>query len=206
MSSRRTARGNRLGLALVGLALLGAAGYTLLRVSLRLPGQPATDPVIPAAFREFARSTTWFWPTMAGGVGLIGLLALRWLLVQLRTGRVRRLVLEEDRYGTATLDARLGASSVADEIASLPGVHGARATFVEARDVALLRVRVVADRQADVGELRTRVLEILEWVRHSLEVDSLPALVQIRLGRVPWILADAGGDPGGGPARRRRRR
>jgi MFS family permease len=30
--------------------------------------------------------------------------------------------------------------------------------------------------------------------------------LDVRLGRVPWILADAGGDPGGGPARRRRRR
>src|ERR1035438_1387908 len=43
-------------------------------------------------------------------------------------------------------------------------------------------------------------------VRCARPAVEAPGPGQIPLGRVPWILVDAGGDPGGDPARRRRNR
>ena len=181
MTSRRTARGNRLGLALVGLALLVAGGYALSRGTGRLLGVPASDPLIPASLRDLARSQPWFWPAVAVAAGAIALLALRWLLVQLRTGHLRRLVLDEDEHSTVTLDTRALASVTADDIASLPGTRRARVAFADGVAPFLVTATVVADEHADLAQVRSHVLRSLRRIRDILEADSLPALIRLRL-------------------------
>jgi hypothetical protein len=179
--SARTARGNRLGLALVGLALLACAAYTLVRGSGELSALPAGEPIIPAPLRELALTNSWFWPAVAVAAGVVALLALRWLLVQARSDRLDRLVLDEDERGASYVDARAFGSVVADEVAALPGVRRARALLVGAPDGAQLHLRVAVDENVDVDQLRSGVQETLRDARHALEDSNLPAVVRIRL-------------------------
>jgi hypothetical protein len=179
--SRRTTHGNRLGIALVALGLLAPAGYTLLRGTGRLSGEPATEPVIPASWRALAGTEGWFWPALAVGAGLVALLALRWLLVQARTGHEWRLILDQDPYGSTTVDARALASTVADEIASLPDTRSASAAFVDGLGPPRLSIRITVDETTDLGQLQASLLDVLANVRQSLEVNTLAALIRLRV-------------------------
>ena len=88
--SRRTARGNRIGLVVVGLVLLAAGAYALARgVAVRpeLLGS-AHAPLTDQHVRRYPTSQSWFWPVVAGVTVMIALLALRWLAVQARTDAV----------------------------------------------------------------------------------------------------------------------
>jgi hypothetical protein len=177
--SRRTARGNRLGLALVALGLLAPAGYTLLRGTGRLPRVPADEPVVPASWRDLARAQGWFWPAVAVGAGLVALLALRWLLA--RAGHESRLILDKDPYGSTTVDAQALTSTVAHEITSLPGVRRAGAGFVRGRGPARLWITVTIDDVADLDQLHAGLLGVLADVRQSLELETLAALIRLRV-------------------------
>jgi len=179
--SARTARGNRFGFAFVGLALLACAGYALVRGSGELVALPADEPIIPASLRELARTEPWFWPAIAVAAGVVALLALRWLLVQARSDRLDRLVLDEDERGASYVDARALGSAVADEVAALPGVRRARAFLVDALDGAQLHLRVAVDEDVDVDQLRSGVQQTLRDARRALEGIDLPALLHVRL-------------------------
>ena len=179
--SRRIARGNRLGLVLVGLVLLIAATYTLLRGTGQLAGMPANDPVVPASLREYTKNVWWYWPAIAAGAGVVALLALRWLLVQLRTDRLNTLTLEADERGATHVDARALSAAVADEVASLPGVRHARATVADTGKGAELHLTVIADENTDVDHLRIGALTSVIDARHALQGLTLPAVVDIRL-------------------------
>jgi hypothetical protein len=181
--SARTARGNRIGLALVGLALVGPAAYTLLRGTGQLAGLPADGPVVPAPLRELASTEQWFWPAVAVGVGLVTLLALRWLLVQARSDKLDKLVLDEAQHGATYLDARALGSATADQVAALPSVRRARATLVDISNAAQLRLTLVVDQDLDMDELRSGVLAALHDSRRLLQHENLHAVVHLRVRR-----------------------
>ena len=86
---RRTGRGNRIALLLIGLALLlgGAAG--LLRGLNVWPGWLGAPHalIIDKATRHWVAGQPWFWPTVAAVSVLVFLLALWWLAAQGRPGR-----------------------------------------------------------------------------------------------------------------------
>jgi hypothetical protein len=181
--SRRTARGKRLGLGLVGLTLLIPATYILLRGTGQLAGMPANDPVLPASLRDYAKNVWWFWPAVAAGAVVVALLALRWLLVQVRTDRLSTLTLEADQRGATYVDARALSSAIADEVASLPGVRHARATVANSGKGAELHLTVIADEDTDVDHLRAGALTSVIDARRALEGLAMPAVTDLRLRR-----------------------
>ena len=84
--ARPTERLNRVLLTIVGLLLVAAGIYTLLRSWGALGDAAAAEPLFTANARDWVqRNEEWFWPVMAGVSTLVALLALRWLLAQLRT-------------------------------------------------------------------------------------------------------------------------
>jgi hypothetical protein len=181
--STRTARGNRIGLALVGLALVGAAAYTLLRGTGQLAGLPADEPVVPTSLRDLASTEQWFWPAAAVGAGLVALLALRWLLVQARNDRLDKLLLDKDEHSTTYLDARALGSAMADQVAALPAVHRARAALIDTPDTAQLRLTLVVDQELNMDNLRSDVLAALHNSSRLLEDENLRAVVHLRIRR-----------------------
>ena len=94
---RRTARGNRLGLVVVGVVLLAGA-VALFGARLGWYGRPGRHArVYPGSAATFVRDNSdWLWPVAAAVAIVLGLVFLRWLLVQPRTDTVRRVVLDTD--------------------------------------------------------------------------------------------------------------
>src|SRR4051812_48765032 len=143
---------NRIVLAIVGLVLVAAGGLGI------AAGAGAFDaahaPLLPRGVRDFASTTTWFWWVVAAGALIIALLALRWLLDQLRTDRAARLDLTtDDRDGLTVLHSGALTDAVADEAKSLRGVTGASAQLRERRGKRLL-LAVHLGEYADIADVR----------------------------------------------------
>jgi uncharacterized protein YbjT (DUF2867 family) len=111
------------------------------------------------------------------------LLALRWLLVQARSDRLDKLLLDEDEHGTTYLDARALGSVMADQVAVLPAVRRARAALVDTPDIAQLRLTLVVDQELDMDDLRSGVLAALHDSSRLLEDENLRAVVHLRIRR-----------------------
>lgn len=184
--SNRTARGNRIGLAVVGLVLIAAAAVALARgLGLRrsLFGR-AADSVTNQRVRAFAADHMWLWIALAVVAILIALLALRWLVVQTRSESLGTLRLESDtRRGGTTLPAgALTAELRRDLDESLyPRRTSATLTGRSARPRLALTVTLEPD--ADPAAAKQRIQEALDRLRRAMETDRLTATVEIRTGR-----------------------
>jgi len=110
-----TRRANRTVLALIGFVLL-AAGAAGIAAGTGLFGDGVrTNKVIPQDTRDWVAAHDWFWLAVAAGSILIALLALRWLLAQTSTNRLRQLDVESDRSAGRTV---LSGTAVTDAIAA----------------------------------------------------------------------------------------
>ena len=122
-------RGNRVLLTLLGLLLLAAGRLGLALSYAAFGAARARQPLLLPAARQFAhRNAGWFWPVVAVVAVVLGLLALRWLVRQVGTDRVRHLELEPNpSSGTTTASSSAISDAVTDEVESY---HGADAASV----------------------------------------------------------------------------
>jgi len=180
MSSRADAA-NRVVLFLLGL-LLAAAGGLGLALSVGAFGNArATAPVLPDNVRTFPATHTWFWWAMAGAALLIALLALMWLMAQLRTSRVARFDLTTDaREGYTTLNAGALTQAVEDEVDAVPGVTRASARILD-RPRRRLSLTVGMTDTADIDRLRTALEDdVVAHVREAVDDPALPVEIELR--------------------------
>ena len=172
---------NRIVLFLLGLLLVAAGGLGL-ALSLGAFGDSrATSPVLPENVRTFPAKETWFWWALAGVALLIALLALMWLIAQLRTNRVSRLDLTTDaREGYTTLLAGAVTHAVEDEVGGMPGVTGASARIHDHRRQKL-SLRVGMTDTTDIDELRTQLENgVVAHVREAVGDPELPVDIELR--------------------------
>ena len=160
----RTARGNRIGLGLTGIVLLPAAGICWPDRWAPSARSRPRDPVYAGRHRRLgARSS-------GRGCGsrsprsavVVGILALRWLLVQLRSDSLGRVVVDSDRTsepgsGRADLPAQAVAGAVGREIDTYPGVSRVHAGLTGRPDEPELRLRITVDPDADLARVRRRI-------------------------------------------------
>jgi hypothetical protein len=152
----RTARGNRIGLSLTGLVLLAGGGYLLARSLGAFGARQAADPVYADSTVDRVHAARpWLWLIIAALAVVVGILAVRWLLVQLRSDSLSRVVLDSDRTcepgsGRADLPARAVAGAVGREIDTYPGISGVHAGLAGRPDERELRLRVTVDPDADL--------------------------------------------------------
>jgi hypothetical protein len=181
VSNRRTARGNRVGLAVVGALLLVTAIAALARGLDLLPdllGDP-DEPVLADRVRNVA-AEGWFWPAVAAGCLVVALLALRWLLAQVRSDATRTLRLETDpSRGQTSLPARVVAAAVTDDLASLPLRH-TRAAITGRPDRPRLELALTLAPDPDLYAVRQGLHRTLSRHRQALETPDLPATVLFR--------------------------
>jgi hypothetical protein len=173
---------NRVVLTLIGLLLFAAGGLGL-AAGAGAFGK-AKGQLLPGNVRDFARTTNWFWWVVGAGALIIAVLALRWLVDQLRTDRASRLDLTtDDRDGTTMVHSGALTDAVADETESLRGVTGASAQLRDRRGKRLLLAVGLSD-HADIGELR-RSLEgqVVAHARQAIEDPTLPVDIELRQGR-----------------------
>jgi len=152
MMTNRTARGNRVGLAVTGLVLLIAGGYVLARSLGAFGSTQARQPVYTDAEAGWIRTTIWIWLAVAAVGVMIAILALRWLIVQLRTERLNRLIVDTDAGAVDGADVAVGrtdlpagalSTAVGSEIQTYPGVRSVHAYQTGDPDVPRVRRRIV---------------------------------------------------------------
>lgn len=182
---RHTARGNRLGLVLVGIVLL-AGGVALYGAHAGWYGASGPDTsVYPDGARSFVGDNSgWLWPVAGVVAILVGLVFLRWLLVQPRTDSIRRVALDSDGdepgAGRTVLAASAVTDAVEDDVETVRGVRRSHASLTGPRDAPTLWLSVTTAADADLGRLRRHVRsQTLPGVRAALEQPSMPAYITV---------------------------
>ncbi|MDL4818546.1 alkaline shock response membrane anchor protein AmaP [Actinomadura opuntiae] len=184
--NRRTARGNRLGLILTGLALAAAGAAALARGLGAAPGLLGASgaPVTDRAARDFADGHSWFWPAVAAATVTVGLLALRWLAVQARPNAVRDVRLELDpTRGTTTLPGRAVTAALEDDLSGGLDIRRADAVLSGTAAHPRLRLTVTLEPSADPAAAKHAVKDALEHAAQALETSDLHAIVRLRTAR-----------------------
>jgi hypothetical protein len=184
--SDRTARGNRVGLTIVGLALIVAAAAALTRGLGRWPSLlgRAADPVTNQRVRAFAADHLWLWLALAAAATLIALLALRWLAVQTRTEAIGAIRVEPDsRHGGTTLPAGTLTAALRDDLDESLYLRRTQATLTGHPAHPRLALTVTLEPGADPAAAEERVQEALGRLRQAMETGHLPTTVEIRTGR-----------------------
>lgn len=188
---------NRVLLGLLGLLLFGV-GLAAVVAALDLPRRwgfspPAgwswrgpEDVLLTRADRVQWRDEGWWWPVAIGGLAVLVLLALWWLLAQLRRPRLTEVLVDSGDGVGALVRARAMADVVTAEAESLQGVDRARVTLVGRRGQPRARVGLLlapqAQPEAVVRRLRT---EALEHARVSAGLAALPAEVRLSSAKHP---------------------
>lgn len=182
----RTDRRNPLGLLLVGL-LLVAGGIAALLTSFGVFGRDAAfATVLPEALQRFGREATgWLRIILFVAGVLLFLLALRWLLAQLRIERLGEVLLEpDDRRGQTTMSPAALTDAVRGEGEAVHGVSAVSARLVHDAQHPDLHLLVDLTPRADLREVRAAIEnDVVQHARQALSREELPTLVQYRLAR-----------------------
>jgi hypothetical protein len=193
MMTNRTARGNRVGLAVTGLVLLTAGGYVLARSLGAFGSTQARQPVYTDAEAGWIRTTIWIWLAVAAVGVMIAILALRWLIVQLRTERLNRLIVDTDAGAVDVADVAVGrtdlpagalSTAVGSEIQTYPGVRSVHAYLTGDPDQPQLNLNVTVDPDVDVPRVRRRIVdEAVAHARTALDTPDLATQLRLTVAR-----------------------
>lgn len=179
---RRTTRTNRWLLGLVGLILFAGGGYLIVRSEGWIPGQSRFAKLYTPGQVRWMNTHHWIWIAVAAVVVVLGLLALRWLVLQPRVDRLHSVRIEPDgaQHGRTTLPADALTDAVEDDVAEFPGVAGVRAVLIGAVDDPELLLRVSAKPESDVAEIHRHIVdEALPAARAALDSERVPAQVHL---------------------------
>lgn len=190
--SSRTARGNRLGLGIAGVAALGVGGYALARSLGAFGAGQAAEPLYTDTVAAWIHQHSWIWIAVAAVAVVIALLGVRWLLAQLRAERLNRVFIDQSRdadrpdipAGASILPASALTTAVGREIEDYPGVRSVRAHLAGAPDQPALHLKVVLDADADVARVRNRIVTgALVNARIALDDARLPAQLRLAVAK-----------------------
>lgn len=202
----RTARGNRIGLGVVGVLLLAAGGYALARSLGAFGREQADAPVYSERTASWIHAQQpWIWITLAALGVIVALLALRWLLVQLRTERLGRIAMDTDldtalgadpdahpddagdvAAGRTTLPTSTLTAAIGQEIDGYPGVRAVTVHVAGRPDRPELRLEVTIDSGADPARIRTRIVdEAIAHAKAALDTEFLPTQLLLAVNRPP---------------------
>jgi hypothetical protein len=185
---------NRVLLAVVGLVLLGTGlavligGLDLQRHwGFTLPSAwPFTGPhdvLLTARDRTRYRHDSWWWPVVISVLSVLFVIAVGWLLAQLRGRRVRRLRMATGDGQTATLRGRALEAVLGAEAAALPGVRRASVRLTGRSRAPRGSLRLALEPHAVPSEVVAGLdLRVLREARSSVGLAELPA--EARLGAV----------------------
>ena len=180
MSSRANVV-NRMALTVLGLLLVAAGGLGLALGAEAFGASRATYPVLAQEVSTFPDGHPWFWWAVAGVLLLIAVLALLWLLAQLKTDRTTRLDRTTNaRDGYTTLHASALTHAVEDEALGITGVTGASANVHENRGPHVF-LRVDLADSANIAEVRIRLEdEVVTHLREGVSDPHFPVTIQLR--------------------------
>ncbi|MBE1566298.1 hypothetical protein [Nonomuraea africana] len=161
--------GNRIGLSVVGVVLLGGGAYTFLRGTGRLP-QAKEARVLDIDVAAYLAAHPWI--SWAGALALVlaAMVTVRWLLMALGWGRLGH------RSGTGTALLCVG----------LKDMEGISRTKVRVVGGDRMRIAVTCPATADVGALVGKLdKEIVGRIRRDVGAEGMGALVRLHVRRGP---------------------
>lgn len=171
---------NRVLLGLFGVLLL-AAGASALTASWPFGGRHA--PLLTAeARRRYWHAEGWWWWAVLGGLGVCVLLALWWLLAQLRRSRLAAVAVDTGDGAFALLRGRALEAAVAAETGAMDGVAGCRVALRGRRGSPALRVALELEPYAVPADaLGGLAGPVLAHARASTGVAELPTEARLRV-------------------------
>ncbi|MFJ4913900.1 alkaline shock response membrane anchor protein AmaP [Streptomyces sp. NPDC088726] len=181
---RRTV--NRVLLGLAGLVLVCVGGGVLaaatgLSVPSWWPWSGKNDVLLSEADRTRWRSDGWWWPTVIAVLAVLLVLALWWLLAQLRRARLSEVLVDSGDGEGALLRGRALEGALAAEADGLDGVARAQVMLTGKRSAPRARIRLLMEPHAAPDEALGRLTdEALAHARDSAGLDRLPAEVRLR--------------------------
>jgi hypothetical protein len=183
---------NRTLLALVGLVLFAVGGSVLVG-ALDLPRRCGFTPpswwpyrgphdvLLTGARRTHYRDQGWWWPAVIAALAVLAVVALWWLVAQLRDRRLGRVLIDDGEGGGVLLRGRALQDALAADAETLEGVAGAHVRLGGRRSVPVAYAALLLDGDAVpdavVTALETRVLAD---ARASTGLERLPAEVRMR--------------------------
>ncbi|MFC8345724.1 alkaline shock response membrane anchor protein AmaP [Streptomyces sp. NPDC057280] len=177
---------NRVLLGLTGLLLVVVGGAVL---AVGLGANPPSwwihdsrhDVLLDTAERTRWRDAGWWWPTVLGVLAVLVLLALWWLVANLRRHRLTEVLVDTGDGEGALLRGRALEGVLADEATRLDGVAHAHVQLTGRRDAPETRVRLQLEPHVDPGTALTHVTaEALTHARNSAALESLPTEVRMK--------------------------
>ncbi|WP_406181857.1 alkaline shock response membrane anchor protein AmaP [Streptomyces sp. NBC_01006] len=177
---------NRILLGIIGAVLL-AAGVAVLTALRPLGGRH--EPLLSAATRErYWHAEGWWWWAVLAGLGVCVVLALWWLLAQLRRSRLPAVAVDTGDGAFAVLRGRALEEAVAAEAGALDGV--ARCSVVlrgrqgrrSRRTAPKLRVDLELEPHAVPADALAELAgPVLSHARRSAGLPELPAEARFRI-------------------------
>jgi hypothetical protein len=172
---------NRVVLTMVGLVLsVSAVGGLALGMGA-FGAQDARRSLLEPEVSGYVDRTPWFWWGVAVGCVIVVVLALSWMLAQVRTDRIRRVELAAGDPDRATVvHAGAVTEAVEQEVGSYVGVTSASARLrgLRARRLDLI---VGVSPAADLTELSDRLQQQTAVnLRRVLDTQDLPVHVQLK--------------------------
>ncbi|MEV6396286.1 alkaline shock response membrane anchor protein AmaP [Streptomyces sp. NPDC051907] len=180
---------NRVVIGVVGLVLVCAGALVLapgagLSVPSWWPYDGPSDVLLSAADRTRWRGEGWWWPTVIAVLAVTVVLALWWLLAQLRRSRLTEVLVDSGDGEGALLRARSLEGVLAKETESLEGVSHAHITLTGRRSTPQARVSLQLEPYASPGQALTSLTdEALAHARDSAGLEVLPAEVRLASGK-----------------------
>ncbi|MFJ4903192.1 alkaline shock response membrane anchor protein AmaP [Streptomyces sp. NPDC088727] len=181
---RRTV--NRVLLGLAGLVLVCVGGGVLaaatgLSVPSWWPWSGKNDVLLSEADRTRWRADGWWWPTVIAVLAVLVVLALWWLLAQLRRARLSEVLVDSGDGEGALLRGRALEGALTAEAGGLDGVARAQVVLAGKRSTPRARIRLLMEPHAAPDETLGRLTdEALAHARDSAGLDRLPAEVRLR--------------------------
>ncbi len=182
---------NRVLLTLVGLILLAVGGSVLVggldlarHWNLALPSwwpyKGPHDVLLTRHARTRYRTDGWWWPVVIAVLAVLVLIALWWLLAQLRNRRPRQVLVDYGEEGRVVLRGRALEDALAAEAGTLPGVAGSGVRLAGRRTAPTARMSLLLDGGAVPGEVASGLgREVLADARRSTGLAALPAEVRL---------------------------
>ncbi|MGD6751149.1 alkaline shock response membrane anchor protein AmaP [Streptomyces sp. BH105] len=177
---------NRIVLGLLGLVLvLGGGSVLAVGLGVRPPSwwihDGPDDVLVSDADRARWHDEGWFWPTVIAVLGVVVLLALWWLVAQLRRRRLAEVLVDSGDGEGALLRGRALENVLASGAESLDGVDRAGVRLTGRRSTPQARANLSLEPHAVPGEaLRLLSQDSLKQAKDSAGLAELPTEVRLR--------------------------
>lgn len=159
---------NRIIIAIVGLALIAVGAWEANRVY---------EVVDIGDIGSLETSVLWI---VAAGCLVVVILSVFWIVTRGR-GHSRTVVSRTDESGTTSIDARVAADFIADDLARVADVVGVTSRAYRVRGTTALELTVTTRRAADVRHVVDSARRAVEELDDVLE-ERIPVLLHVASG------------------------